>query len=71
MAPITVASSKAATMGTGSTVPLAIAMPAIINKRSPGANGTGTPLSSMKTRPAMTAIKRSPLRFEIEPIGFS
>src|SRR2546422_3723077 len=57
-------------MGTGSTVPLAIAMPAIINNRSPGANGTGTPLSSIKTSPAMTAIKRSPLKFEIEPIGF-
>src|SRR5438445_1194057 len=70
MAPITVANSKAATMGTGSTVPLAMAIPAIINNRSPGANGTGTPLSSMKTSPAMTAIKRSPLRFEIEPIGF-
>ena len=70
MAPITVASSSAATMGTGSTVPLAIAMPAIINSRSPGAKGTGTPLSSMNTSPAMTAIKRSPLRFEIEPIGF-
>src|SRR5207237_9284827 len=69
-APSAVASRKAATMGTGSTVPLAMAMPAIINNRSPGANGTGTPLSSMKTSPAMTAIKRSPLRFEIEPIGF-
>src|SRR2546422_126058 len=54
-------------MGIGSTVPLAIAMPAIINNRSPGANGTGTPLSSMKTSPAMTAIKRSPLRLEAEP----
>ena len=70
MAPMTVATSSAAIMGTGSTVPLAMAMPAIINNRSPGANGTGTPLSSMKTSPAITAINRSPLRFEIELIGF-
>ena len=70
MAPMTVAISSAAIMGAGSTVPLAMAMPAIINNRSPGANGTGTPLSSMKTSPAITAINRSPLRLEIELIGF-
>ena len=58
IAPRMVARSRAATMGNGSTVSLAMAIPAIINSRSPGANGTGMPLSSIKTSPAMTAISR-------------
>src|SRR5438067_3487603 len=70
VAPTTVAVRSAATIGIGSTVSLAIAIPAMIRSRSPGAKGTGIPVSSMKTSPAMTPIKRSPLRLAIEPIGF-
>src|SRR5712692_337986 len=70
IAPRMVASIRAATIGSGSTVSLAMAIPAMIKSRSPGANGTGIPLSSMKTSPAMTTISRSPLRLPMEVTGF-
>src|SRR2546423_5520209 len=70
IAPRMVTRSRALTMGTGSTVSLAMAIPAIINSKSPGANGTGMPLSSMKTSPAMTPISRSPLKLLMEVMGF-
>jgi hypothetical protein len=64
------ATRRAKTIAIGSTVSLAIAMPAIRSKMSPGAKGIGIPVSSMKRRPAITKISRSPLRLAIEWMGF-
>ena len=71
MAPRMVATSRALTIGTASTVSLAIAIPATISRRSPGAKGTGMPLSSMKTSPAITRISKSPLKLPMEVMGFN
>src|SRR6266568_5922155 len=70
IAPRMVARRSALTMGTASTVSLAIAIPAMIKSRSPGAKGMGIPVSSTKTSPAITTKSRSPLRLPIEVMGF-
>src|SRR5437660_1408194 len=70
IAPRMVARRSALTMGTASTVSLAIATPAMIKSRSPGAKGMGMPVSSTKTSPAITTKSRSPLRLAIEVMGF-
>src|SRR5712692_743915 len=61
-APAMLASTTAGTNAVAWTVPLAMAMPPMMSRMSPGAKGTGTPISSMKASAQMMPVRRSPSR---------
>src|SRR3989442_3097231 len=61
-APAMLASTTAGTNAVAWTVPLAMATPPMISRMSPGAKGTGTPISSMKASAQMMPVRRSPSR---------
>src|SRR6267143_965699 len=70
-APARLASTTAGTNTLAWTVPLAMAMPPMISRMSPGAKGTGTPISSMKANAQMTPARRSPSRSSKTSTGLS